>query len=165
MCQCLKLLPVLLLVAACSDSATDVSAPQLAVNADQQSVHGRIYVDFFDEKDTFTAIRAPTGQVTGRFNVHSPEFGHISGTVFCFAIDGNRARLAGVVTNAKEAPFLIGTGAYWTVQDNGEGSSDLPDLSSDINFGSSIADAEAHCVRERIPAYDVQEKANIQINQ
>ena len=165
MCRCLKLLPLLLLAAACADRAgDDPLAPQLAVIAETQSVHGQIYIDFFDEMDTFTATRSPQGTVNGHFTVHSPEFGIIKGTVFCFTIDGNSARIAGTVTKAKDAPFLEGTGAYWTVQDNGEGDNDRPDLASDINFGSSQEDAAAHCVAERIPAYDVQDKANIQIN-
>ena len=162
------LLPAIVLASSCSDSPTEPTNPtnaQFAAVGLPESVHGRIYIDFFDEMDTFTAIRTPTGSVSGQFVVHSPDYGLIRGTVTCFTIDGTRARLAGTITYAKESPFLVGTGAYWTVQDNGEGTTDLPDLSSDINFGSSLADAAAHCVAERIPAYDVQEKANVQVNQ
>ena len=160
------LLPALLLAVSCTETPSEPNPdnPAFAVVGRPESVHGRIYVDVFDEMDTFTAVRTPTGSVTGQFTVHSPDFGLIQGTVFCFTIDGNRARLAGVITKANDAPFLEGTGAYWTVQDNGEGTTDLNDLSSDINFGSTLADATAHCAAERIPPYDVQEKANIQVN-
>ena len=166
MIRSLKFLPALLLAAGCSDQAgTDPSAPQFARAFPEESVHGQIYIDAFDEKDTFTAVRLSDGTVRGKFDIHSGEVGHIHGDVICFTIVGNVAYLGGRITKAKDFPLLEGLGAQWTVQDNGEGSNDLPDLATDIRFDPSITigDAERHCLLPRNLGFHPQARANIQI--
>jgi hypothetical protein len=166
MCRCTRLLPLLLVAAGCADTTVLPLTPQETVIGKQQSVHGQIYLDFvlFEEKDAFTAVRSPNGRVVGQFDVHNSNQGHIHGTVTCFTIDGQRARIGGVVTQAKTAAFLEGLDAYWTVVDGGEGNG-ASDTASDINYGAPVGSALAHCAAEIIPPYAPQRRANIQINQ
>jgi hypothetical protein len=157
----------LLLTISCGSDSTEnnVLAPQFANAALQQSVHGRIYISILDEKDTFTAVRRPDGTVVGQFNIHSSTEGHIRGRVLCFTIEGNSARLAGIIERADDFPALEGGGAMWTVQDNGEGSNDPEDVASDIRYGIPLAAAIAHCTVPAIAPFEIQRKGNIQINQ
>jgi hypothetical protein len=157
----------LLLTISCGpDSARDtVLAPQFANAGLQQSVHGRIHISFLDEKDTFTAVRKADGSVTGEFDVHSSTEGHIHGRVVCFTIEGNSARLAGIVERADDFPSIVGGGAMWTVRDNGEGSNDPDDVASDIRYGIPAAAAIAHCSVSAIREFEMQRTGNIQINE
>lgn len=156
----------LLLTISCgSDSTRDgVLAPQFANAALQQSVHGRIYINILDEKDTFTAVRRPDGTVVGQFNIHSSTEGHIRGRVLCFTIEGNTARLGGIIERADDFPALVGGGAMWTVRDNGEGSPDPEDVASDIRYGIPVVAAMAHCTVPAIAEYEMQRTGNIQVN-
>jgi hypothetical protein len=161
------LLSALVLTIGCgTDSSPDsLLSPQFANAGLQQSVHGRIYIGILDEKDTFTAVRHADGSVTGQFNVHSPSEGHIRGRVVCFTIEGNAARLAGIIERADDFPSLVGTGAMWTVRDNGEGSNDPDDIASDIRYGIPLVTAIAHCSVSEIREFEMQRTGNIQINE
>jgi hypothetical protein len=159
------LLSALILTIGCGADSTpnSVLAPQFSNAGLQQSVHGRIYIGILDEKETFTAVRHADGSVTGQFDIHSPSEGHIHGRVICFTIEGNSARLAGVIERADDSPFLVGGGAMWTVRDNGQGANDPEDIASDIRYGIPLVAAIAHCSVSAIREFELQRTGNIQI--
>lgn len=70
----------------------------------------------------------------------------VHGEVVCLGVAGNTARIGGRITKLISGGVQVPTALYnfWTVQDNGEGSKDPPDLASTFRF-SSEAGARAHC--------------------
>jgi hypothetical protein len=83
-------------------------------------------VDLFTQRMSFNA-KGPPENANGVFNFTGKVFGeeqHIHGNILCYRIDGNKARVGGVITNSDQ-PDLLGKEAAWTVEDNGEGSNPL----------------------------------------
>ena len=84
-------------------------------------------VDLFTQRMSFNARGGAAA--TGEFNFTGKVFGvntHIHGDILCYAIDGNKARVAGHITSADPA-MAEDLDAVWTVEDNGEGSGSAPD--------------------------------------
>jgi hypothetical protein len=81
-------------------------------------------------------ITFPGGQSVGK------------GDVVCMSIIGNIAHVAAVWTdfriNNVVTPIPPGQNLIWTVQDNGEGSNDPPDLVS-LMFQTSTGGGQVHC--------------------
>jgi hypothetical protein len=100
---------------------------------------------------SINAIRHRDGSVSGEVQEHvvtpTGEFvrqGH--GTVVCFAVNGNIARIGAVVDHSSGAA-APGTEVIWTVVDNGEGANDPPDLAS-VAATSVLPDlAQRHCTK------------------
>jgi hypothetical protein len=103
-----------------------------------------------DFKYSFSAIRHNDGSVSGEFEervlfASTGEFiRQTHGTVTCFQIVGNAARIGGVVDQATDPRFLPGTEFRLVVEDNGTGASDPPDRGSNARFGFP-GTAEAFC--------------------
>ena len=120
----------------------------------KQSVTG--HYQFFgintgnDFKYSFSAIRHDDGSVSGEFEervilASTGEFiRQTHGTVTCFQIVGNMARIGGLVDQATDPRFLPGTEFRLVVVDNGNGVSDPPDLGSNARFGFP-GTAQAFC--------------------
>ena len=81
---------------------------------------------------SFSAIRHRDGRVTGQFQIFSEQEPgvRVHGILTCLGIDGNLARLGGVITRSSPPGFE--SLAFWRVVDNGEGRHAPPDLSSDL---------------------------------
>ena len=73
---------------------------------------------------SFSAIRTPQGKVNGQFEFRA-KYGNVEvrahGSVECLTIDGNKARIAGIVRQSSfEEGIPSGSELTWTVTDNGE---------------------------------------------
>ncbi len=103
-----------------------------------------------DFKYSLSAIRHGDGSVSGEFEervilASTGEFiRQTHGTVTCFQIVGNMARIGGLVDQATDPRFLPGTEFRLVVVDNGDGASDPPDLGSNARFGFP-GTAQAFC--------------------
>lgn len=103
-----------------------------------------------DFKYAVSAIRHDDGSVSGEFEERvlfaaTGEFiRQTHGTVTCFQIVGNTARIGGLVDQATDPRFLPGTEFRLNVVDNGNGASDPPDLGSNARFGFP-GTAQAFC--------------------
>ena len=103
-----------------------------------------------DFKYSLSAIRHDDGSVSGEFEervilASTSEFiRQTHGTVTCFQIVGNLARIGGVVDHATDPRFLPGTEFRLIVEDNGNGASDPPDRGSNARFGVP-GSAQAFC--------------------
>jgi hypothetical protein len=120
-----------------SPSLSPVTTPLESANQGQQQVTGSIFINLADfggapQRMSFSAIRHRDGRVTGQFQIFSSQEPgvRVHGIVTCLGIDGNLARLGGIVTRSSP-PGSEGP-AFWRVVDNGEGSNAPPDLSSDV---------------------------------
>jgi hypothetical protein len=103
----------------------------------QQQVTGSIFINLPEaggapQRMSFTAIRHRNGTVTGQFQIFSSQEPgiRVHGIVTCLGIDGNLARLGGVITRSSPPGFE--SAGFWRVVDNGEGHHAPPDLSSDL---------------------------------
>ena len=103
-----------------------------------------------DFKYSVAAIRHDDGSVSGEFEervilASTGEFiRQTHGTVTCFQIVDNTARIGGLVDQATDPRFLPGTEFRLIVVDNGDGASDPPDLGSNARFGFP-GTAQAFC--------------------
>lgn len=109
-----------------------------------------LIVDDFTERWSFVAKRDESLNARGEFNFIARVFGttvHAQGNITCFEIDGNRARLGGVITHSN-TPDLVGIDVIWTVEDNGEGTkAPAPDRATSLQFG----EPEPHCLVAPVP--------------
>jgi hypothetical protein len=103
-----------------------------------------------DFKYSLSAIRHADGSVSGEFeervilNSTGDFIRQTHGTVTCFEIVGNMARIGGLVDHATDPRFLPGTEFRLVVVDNGKGANDPPDLGSNARFGVP-GTAQAFC--------------------
>ena len=104
-----------------------------------------IIVDDFTQRWSFNAKRRDDGTVTGQFEFTGRIFGtpvRAHGDVLCLSVEGNRARLGGVITHSN---FVDpGTEAMWNVEDNGEGATEA-DRASVLKTGLT-GEAKAFCL-------------------
>jgi hypothetical protein len=135
--------------------SVEVTIPTAALAADvKQSVTGHYqFVGINtgnDFKYSLSAIRNDDGSVSGEFEervilASTGEFiRQTHGTVTCFQIVGNMARIGGLVDQATDPRFLPGTEFRLVIVDNGNGASDPPDLGSNARFGFP-GTAQAFC--------------------
>jgi hypothetical protein len=128
---------------------TDVAAPDVmqSVTGHYQFVGINTGNDF---KYSLSAIRHADGSVSGEFeervllNSTGEFIRQTHGTVTCFEIVGNLARIGGLVDHATDPRFLPGTEFRLVVVDNGEGANDPPDKGSNARFGFP-GTAQAFC--------------------
>ena len=114
----------------------------------QVTGHANVFLPAFQAEQRYSnsAIRHANGSVTGQFELTSEQDGglRVHGDVICFTIVGNTARLAGFIEQSTE-PAFEGLYAVWTIIDNGEGTNDPPDQTSDFFLAGNAAVALAHC--------------------
>ena len=131
----------------------DVTAPNLSSRTTlQQRVTGSatILLPLFGnalERYSLSAIRQSDGSVTGEFEEFSEQEGgqRIHAQVYCFTVTGNTARLAARIDQTNVSFGPVGSYVVWSVIDNGEGGKSPPDETTDIFFGGTQAQADAHC--------------------
>lgn len=121
-------------------------------------------VDLFTQRMSFNAKGSPA---SGVFNFTGRVLGvntHFHGDILCYSLSGNRARVAGMITNSDPAVFE-GQEAMWYVEDNGEGSSFVPDRISFFETGTAGA-GTAFCAAAVLPdptMYPI-ETGNVQVH-
>jgi hypothetical protein len=143
----LILLSVAALLTSCGSDATrqsDTGAAEFAADPSGPSASGHVEHSLEGcclEKYSFDAHDLGDGSVHGRFNVRDlftdgSEKAFAKGRVTCFTVeaDGKTARMGGVV-EAGNPPEAVGTEAFWTVRDNGEGQAEPRDEASDLIWG------------------------------
>src|SRR5262249_32669829 len=116
----------------------DVSAQPVLSAGDSVTGHAEFVnnIGNFD-RYSLSAIRHRDGSVSGEVQEHvEPPDGafvrNAHGTVICFSISGNTARIAGIVDHGTNVSGALTPGAPFvlTVVDRGQGSNDLPDLAT-----------------------------------
>jgi hypothetical protein len=95
----------------------------------QVSGGGTVDVSTGRSKYTFQASVDGNGAVSGGFNLHFTSIDvKASGDVTCLIVNGNVARMNGVVTKSSDESLLpVGRILHWQATDNGEGSAAPPD--------------------------------------
>jgi hypothetical protein len=157
---------------------SDTGAPDLAGGGAGPSVSGHVEHNLegcCTEKYSFEAHYLGDGSLQGSFNVrdlffNGSEKDFAKGRVTCFTIDpdGKTARLGGVV-EAGNPPEAIGTEAFWTVRDNGEGQTEPRDEASDLIWGipPQFNAAGRNCAGviplSRFNVFGPIERANVQV--
>jgi hypothetical protein len=114
-----------------------------------------------------SAIRHADGSVSGEFENHvtnaaTGEFiltAHV--TIVCFTINGNVARIGGIIDRQFGLPIPPGVApeGFITVVDNGEGHDAAPDLASPPALGPPFVHCETGLPRPLFPI----ERGNIQV--
>ena len=121
--------------------------------------------DLFTQRMSFNAIGAPD-HTTGQFNFTGQVLGvntHIHGDILCYFISGKRARVAGRITMS-DPPDLEGWDAVWTVEDNGNGSTQQRDKISLYRAAPGIGPAYClPCNVENPTMYEMQ-TGNVQLH-
>ena len=156
---------VLALAVVVSGAGLVVAAP-----GEQESVTG--HADFVTSNGlrfsySFSAIRHQDGSVSGEFENHvenalTGEFilkAHV--TIVCFTINGNVARIGGIIDRQSGLPIPPGVApeGFITVVDNGEGHDAAPDLASPAALGPPFQHCETGLPRPLFPL----ERGNIQV--
>ena len=133
-----------------SPSISWTSSPLESAKHGQQQVTGSIFINLVEfggapQRMSFSAVRHRDGRVTGQFQIlSSQEPGiRVHGIVTCLGVDGNLARLGGVITRSSPPGFE--SPAFWRVVDNGEGRQAPPDLASDVSAFNPPEIVEAFC--------------------
>ena len=143
---------------ACGDtSPTAPTAARKSANAAsftrsdaQQEVTG--HAAFFMGNTLFaysvSAIRHRDGAFSGEFELHigAPVSARIHAHTACFAMVGNTANLVAQVDQSSHPDVRVGSLLAWTLQDNGEGSKEGPDLNSTFLLFDDPAVGLRHCV-------------------
>jgi hypothetical protein len=174
------LLSVAALLTSCGGDPTGSGIPgaEFASGGSGPSASGHVERDFTVfgvpiEKYSFIAHILGNGAFQGRFEVRDvfadgSESLKARGSVTCFTVepDGKTARMGGVVEGSN-VPELVGTEAFWTVRDNGEGQNDPRDEVTDLRFGQPPGSAEFHCAvgvpPEAFGTFGENERANVQV--
>ncbi len=118
-----------------------ICQPQLAAAANNPSAtgSGQLTLDGGFRTFSFAAVALKDGTNTGQaelFNRGQDARIHIA--IDCLRIfNGNTATISGVVTQSN-VPSLVGQGAIFEVQDNGEGGNATPDTISRVFIGSGL---------------------------
>jgi hypothetical protein len=151
---------VVLLSMAVAATADDDNMQRASGSARITFTLGAVVVDRYE----FSAVRHNDGRVTGNFNFRS-RFSNVEvrarGDVLCVAVNGNRARIGGIVRQSDfEEGIPVGSQFLWSVTDNGEGSNDEPDTASPL---LGTADAASYCAAGAPPPEFPSGRGNIQV--
>ena len=133
----------------------------LAAPGERESVTG--HADFvagaFHFSYSFSAIRHKDGSVSGEFENHVENAltgepiltAHV--TIVCFTINGNVARIGGIIDRQTGLPIPPGVApeGFITVVDNGEGRDAPPDLASPPGLGPPFQHCETGFQRPLFP--------------
>lgn len=88
---------------------------------------------------SFSAVRHADGRVSGHYQYNFRVRGFaVHGKVTCVSTNGTQAWVGGtvdqVITDEPAFESLLGLEMWWRSIDNGEGSSDAPDVTSGVGF-------------------------------
>ena len=146
------------LVSGCTEALpTEFEATANAGNGASVSGSGNSFYQSF----TFHAREGRNG-VSGSANLQSVSSGHFRLDISCFTISGNQATLAGRVTRSGDFD-IDGFAAYFTVVDDGEGSSATDQISQVFYDGTGMEDPQVYCDDPpAAPLYDVTQ-GNVQV--
>jgi hypothetical protein len=123
-------------VAACADIATDqIAAPRLvtgraslAKEPSKQEVtgHAAFLLGATPAAYSLSAVRHVDGHTSGEFEAVIEVNGgvRLHGSVTCFTIFGNAARLAARIDQSSSPDVRAGSFLIWTLSDNGEGANE-----------------------------------------
>jgi hypothetical protein len=95
----------------------------------------------------FDAKREASGLASGSFEftaVYRRAKVKLKGTIVCFTVIGNTARVGGIVTSSNFAGIPVGTSETWSLTDNGAPESNRLDTSSTL-LGGDANYALAYC--------------------
>ena len=102
----------------------------------------------------FNAVRKADGSVGGQIEYQQSALGEtfrFHGTVTCIDVyEGNRGRFGGPITFSDDPTVPVGLFMWFTVVDNGAGSSGTPDRSSILGLGDHEAN-ERFCANPNPP--------------
>ena len=161
----------LVLPTGCEDLPTPPSAetPQLAAAGQNVVVSasggarwdlGGLDLDGDGDEDpvtnvlAFNAVRNADGSVHGQIEYQQSGLGEtfrFHGTVTCIEVyEGNRGRFGGPITRSDDPTVPVGRFMWFTVVDNGAGSSSTPDRSSIFGLGDDAAN-ERFCANPSPP--------------
>ncbi|HUF12691.1 MAG TPA: hypothetical protein VMN78_06315 [Longimicrobiales bacterium] len=103
----------------------------------------------------FNAVRYADGSVSGQIEYQQSalgEFFRFHGPVTCIGVydDGTRAKFGGPITRSDDPTIPVGVFMWFTVVDNGNGGSGVPDRSSILGIGDEAAN-EAFCASDAPP--------------
>ena len=118
---------------------------------------------------SLSAVRHADGRVSGELQSHvetaAGEFlRNVHGTVICFTVNGNIARVGGIVDKLTGIPLVPpGPEFFMTIIDNGEGNKEPPDLASNAR-GGPTGSAVTHCTTgiTPVPVFPV-DRGNLQV--
>lgn len=150
------------------DLAYSLKSAPVTVSESSASGHGWLdYGDGLKRQFTFHANVMPNGTVKGS-GVITYTSGELVSmfNITCMVVEGNSARMAGVVTKSKTAPDFIGTGCFFAVQDNGEGKDGtlVPDIMTMQFVNLPLpADCDAYLAEFGYPPIFEIEGGNIQV--
>jgi hypothetical protein len=127
--------------------------------------HANFVAAGFHFSYSLSAIRHKDGSVSGQFENHvenalTGEFllaAHVR--ITCFTINGNIARIGGVIERQTGIPVPPETEGFITVVDNGEGDAAPPDLASAPALGPAATHCETGFAR---PLFEI-DRGNIQV--
>jgi len=122
------------------------------------------------EHYTVAAIRHRDGSFSGEFNEFSDQEGGLrtKGTIYCFSIVGDTARIAGRIERSDASYGPAGSYVIWNVVDqdaHGRGGKQPRDMTTDFYFGGTQAQATAHCATNllRGQPYFESDRGNIEV--
>jgi hypothetical protein len=173
-------LGLLAAIGGCADSLTSPqgasSLPSLARDEGErnevlQSVTGSAYFHIPSEQNgvetyTVSAIRHRDGSVSGESELRSDIGGgfRIRGPIACFGVTANVARLAMRVTESTNPNVVPGNYLIWSLADNGEGTRQAPDATSQVYRVYLEEEATYHCaVGMNITTLFAIERGNLQV--
>lgn len=132
-------------LAACdTPTAPEAVQPSFSANGVAASATGFGRVSASNRRFAFSAIRKADGSVNGQYQLVTGAGIRIHGTVTCVTVVGNVARVGGIA-DPTNAPGWAGIRTYFTVVDNGEGSSAPSDRISFLHGGGLGPVDEIHC--------------------
>lgn len=80
---------------------------------------------------TFHAIQRPDGSVEGSYRILRTDLStEFTVDVTCLTVVGNRAWIAGIISQSDSPGVIVGTVSYFYAIDNGEGEGAAPDIVS-----------------------------------
>lgn len=94
----------------------------------------------------YKAKTGKDGEADGRYTYREIDDGvpfDASGPITCMTVIGNQAWIGGTITDSSD-PTVIGSGSWWHVTDNGQGSKDPPDITTFLGIGTA-AQTQAFC--------------------
>ncbi|HJU75935.1 MAG TPA: hypothetical protein VJ717_19490 [Gemmatimonadaceae bacterium] len=126
-----------LVASACSSSADHVVSPSMETLqntvAQPVVVTGSAHIEAGDglRNFTFHAVKRPDGSVEGSYRILRTDLStEFTVDVTCLTVVGNRAWVAGIISQSDSPGVIVGTVSYFYAIDNGEGSGATPDIVS-----------------------------------
>lgn len=120
---------------------------------------------------TFNAVRRADGSAEGRYYLDWQDLGpaldhqrlQVTVDVTCMSVSGNRAFIAGIITEVDGPIVQEGTVSYFYVTDNGEGSDAVDEISA-LRLNDVAGEDEVFCTQQpvQLPSVPI-ERGNAQV--